>query len=104
MKVILAILSLSFVYASGFEYIDEYIAINHSQELNRADLSPEILRTEVTDVKKLVETAKQERLAAELFDMKNSLDCVTDPTARQRVINDHDIKNFHKSNKILISA
>lgn len=32
MKVILAIVSLSFVYASDFEYkhmLDEYIAINH---------------------------------------------------------------------------
>lgn len=26
--------------------------------------------------------------------MKNSLDCLTDPTARQRVINDHDNKKF----------
>lgn len=94
MKVILAILSLSFVYASSFEYIDKYIASNHSQELNRADLSPEILRTEVTTAKALVETAKKRRLVAEHDDMDNSLYCVTDPTARQRVINDHDNKKF----------
>ena len=87
MKVILAILSVSLAYSSGFEnqdWFDQYLAINHSQELNRPDLSADFLHTQITEVKALVETAKQKRLAAEHWDMEDALALAANPGGRQR--------------------
>lgn len=97
MKVILAILSISLAYASGFESqdaLDQYIAINYSAELNRTDLSPKLLREEVVKTKVLVEVAKTTRLAAEHFDMENALAFTKDHIAQQRVTDNHDNKRF----------
>lgn len=97
MKVILAILSVSLAYSSGFENqdaLDQYIAIHHSSELNRTDLSQEFLRAEVAKTKDLVEIAKKTRLAAERLDMDEGLDLAAGPIAKQRVVNDHNNKRI----------
>lgn len=94
MKLFLAILSISLAYCSDGDFLDQYIAANHHAELNRQDISPDFLYGQLDEVKVLVETAQTKRIAAENWDMAESLALAGNAAAKATVLARHDNKQF----------
>lgn len=93
MKLFFVILSISLAYCSNADFLDQYIDANHQAELTRT-LSPEFLHGQLAEVKALVEVAKTKRIAAEHWDMADSLALAGTDTARAIVQERHDNKRF----------